>query len=742
MGKNEIEPKGQSPVWPAAPSEGALVFGMPTSGYSGYGGDQTSELNLATLWRIVFEWRWFILAAVALGVAGAIVYTLLATPIYRSSATLELNPPSIQIMDEAKAGPVVNQDREFLATQYGLLQSRSLAERVVQDLNLASDESLAPEGLDRAARERYLAGLLQAGLEVKPEPASRIVRIHFSSPDPSLAARAVNGFADSFINSGLERRYQSSSYARDFLQRQISTTRRDLERSERALVAYAQQQNIINTGSGDGQSAGGSDISSLSGASLVALNQALAEAQARRIAAEQRYRESLGVTATAEVSERTSALRAQRATLEAEYQEKSSIFRPEYPDMVRLRSRIESLNEAIDAEAASVRTGRANTLRQEFEAAAAEERNLESEVAQLQSTVLDERGRSIQYNILRRDVDTNRALYDALLQRYKEIGVAGGIGVAQASVIDRGEVPGGPYSPNLIISLVIGLGLGLVAGLGGAVAAEFINDTIKTPDDVRMKLQLAFLGAIPKKVTQSVLEELQDTSSSLSEAYFSVGTSLQFSSETGVPKTLLVTSTRAAEGKSTSSWAVAQSFARIGKNVLLIDADMRKPSFKTGIENAAGLSNLLTNSESLIGAVLQTEAGNISLLTAGPTPPNPAELLSSARLGALIREAASHFDVVIVDGPPVLGLADAPLLSSACHGTMMVVEAGKTRTKAAVEALSRLRTAGAHMAGCILTRYRHEAASGYGYYNYEPYRYGQGVESKAREIRLVTHRDK
>lgn len=742
MGQNEVEPKGQAPLWPIAPAERGLALGQAVP--AGYADVAPTEINLATLWRILFEWRWFVLSAIAIGLAGAILFTLLTTPIYRSTAVIELNPPRVEIMEASKGGPVVERDREFLQTQIGLLRSRSLAERVVQDLNLASNEALVPAEMARGARERYMAGVLVSNFEVQPLENSRLLNISFSSPDPALAARVVNGFADSFINSGLERRYEASSYARDFLQRQIATTRRDLENSERQLIGYAQQQRIITTGgnapSEGGGSSGASDTNSLSGASLVALNGSLSEAATKRITAEQRYRESLRAGPTAEITEQTGTLRAQRAQLQAEYQEKSAIFRPDYPDMVRLRTRMEALDEAIRSEASTVRSGRSNTLLSEYQAALAEERTLRAEVSRLQGTVLDERGRGIRYNILQRDVDTNRALYDALLQRYKEIGVAAGIGTSQASVVDRGEAPGGPVSPNLPLNLLIGLGLGLVAGMGGALAAEFVNDTVKTPDDIRRKLQLAFLGAIPKKETKSILEELEDSSSALSEAYFSVGTSLQFSSDSGVPKTLLITSTRASEGKSTTSWAIAQSFARIGKSVLLIDADMRKPSFKTGLDNCPGLSNLLTNTDPLVVHALRTEADNISLLTAGPAPPNPAELLSSPRLGVLLKEASQNFDVVVVDGPPVLGLADAPLLASACHGTMLVVESGKTRTKAVVEALNRLRGAGAHMVGAVLTRYRHEATSGYGYYNYQPYRYGRGVEGKAREIRLVTHR--
>jgi polysaccharide biosynthesis transport protein len=473
--------------------------------------------------------------------------------------------------------------------------------------------------------------------------------------------------------------------------------------------------------------------------SLTALNRALSEATARRIAAQQRFQQATRAGPTSEVTEQTSALRAQLATLEAEYQNKLSVFQPDYPDMVRLRAQINSIKQAMQEEASAVRAGRAGTLQAEYQAALAEERGLQARVAQLRGEVLNLRGRTIQYNILQRDVDTNRALYDALLQRFKEIGVAGGIGASQASIVDRAEEPSSPYSPNLLLNLLIGLGAGLLAGIGLALLLEFINDTIKSPEDVREKLRLAFLGGIPAAKGGKAVDELRDTSAPISEAYFSAMTSLQFTTEAGAPKILLVTSTRPAEGKSTSAWALANSFARLGRRVLLIDADMRKPAFVTGGEKKDGLANLLTNRDPLMAHVVKPEsADGVWLLPCGPLPPNPAELLSSTRLQAILNEASAQFDMVVVDSPPILGLADTPLLSSMVSGTLMVIESGKTRTRAATEALGRLRQAGANVVGALLTRYKHDAV-GYGY-SYQAYRYN-AVEGREREIRLIVAKD-
>ena len=735
MNTSDIEPAGRGPVWPLAVQPNGNVALPAAWGQQTYGESKPLDLNIATIWRIIMEWRWLILGSVAVAVAAAIIVTLLTTPLYRAMAVLEMSPPSVEVLENSKAKSGGGDDRAFLATQYGLLKSRSLAERVAQELNLASKPEFVSQEPDRATRQKIAAAILQGNFAVDPVPNSRLVQISYSSPNPQLAQQIANSFADNFINSNLERRYQASSYARTFLERQIAKVKGELERSERQLVAYAQQQSIINMAGKEG-----GDGSSLQGSSLVALNTALSAATSRRIAAEEKFRQARGQTAS-EVATGTAGLRTQRAGLEAEYQEKLTQFKPDYPEMVRLRSKIEALDRALTAETGVLAGGGATTLLADFRAAAAEERQLQAQVNQLKNSVLDLRGRSIQYNILQRETDTNRSLYDALLQKYKEIGVAGGIGQNLVSVVDRAETPGGAYTPNLILNLMIGFGLGLAGGLAAALVLEFINDTIKTPDDVREKLHLASLGVIPKKKgNEPLADELKDQSSPISEAYFSLRTSLQFTTDTGAPKSLLITSTRAAEGKSSTTLALAQNFARLGNRVLLIDGDLRKPAFVTGLDPTEGLSKLLTNSDPLEKHVLGTQFENLSLLPCGPLPPNPAELLASPRLRAIIADASEKFDMVIVDGPPVLGLADAPLLSTACRGTLLVVESGKTRTKAALDAVNRLRASGGHILGAVLTKFRHQA-HGYGYgYSYEPYRYG-GIGSREREIRLIAQRE-
>jgi capsular exopolysaccharide synthesis family protein len=698
-------------------------------------------LDVATLVRLVLHWRWLILGAVVLGLVGAIIVTLLTTPVYRAWVTLEANPPTVTVNEEQskERETSVSNSYDFVATQAALLSSKTVAQRTAQELNLANNPDVVPLNLDPSSRLRIAGGVVQGGLKVIKPEEGQIIKFSYDSTSPQLAAMVANGIADSFINASLQRRYEASAYARNFLERQIAKTRGDLERSERQLVAYAQAQGIINTGGGgggggggaNGQSAGGegvSDASSLQGESLVTLNRALADATARRVAAEGAYRQAQATGPTADVTASTQVLRQQRAQLEADYQQKLTFMKPEHPDMLSLRSQINELDKQIARESAQMSSGRTNTLLADYRAALSAERALQARVAALKGDVLNLRGRSIQYNILQREVDTNRSLYDALLQRFKEIGVAGGIGLAPVSIVDRADTPTFPFKPNVFLNLIAGLGLGLLAGLAGAVGLEFLNDTIKTREDVRSKLGLACLGMVPTTAKDSFVEDLKNPGSVISEAYSAVVAALRFSTDAGMPKVLFVTSTQPAEGKSSTALALAQNFARREKAVLLVDGDLRKPAFRAA-NDRVGLSKLLTTEESIDEHVVLTQHGGLWLLPSGPVPPNPADLLSTARIRKVIREASERFDLIVIDGPPTLGLADAPLLSAAATNVLFVVESGKTRTRAAIEALNRLEATGAHVLGAILTK---AAGSAFGYRG-DRYGYGYGYGKLARK---------
>ena len=697
---------------------------------------------LIKLLRIAKRWKWLLLGSVLVAGIIGLILTLLMTPQYTASATLEIQREGDRIVNVKGVEPETNAaDMEFYQTQYGLLRGRSLAERVATDLRLYDNaaffemfgaDSVAEQLQNRdsstataaARQERIrLAGfILLQNVDIVPARLSRLVGVEFTSPDPALSAQIVNAWTGRFIETTLARRFEATSYARRFLEQRIAQLRQRLEESERALVAYATNQRIINlpstTTSGETMTTTERPIVA---EDLAALNRELNTATAERVAAEARVRGAGGSTTEALQNQAISTLRARRAELAADRARMLTQFEPAYPPAQALANQIGELDRSIAREEGRVRS----TLQATYQAAAAREADLRSRVQGLEGDLLNLRGRTIQYTIYQREVDTNRQLYDALLQRYREIGVAGGVGVNNISIVDAAQVPQRPSSPNLLINLALSLLIGGVVGAGLAFALEQIDEAISDPSDVERALGLPLLGAIPKAEGENLEAELEDRKSPLVEAYLSTQTSLAFTTDHGIPRTLMVTSTRPAEGKTTTSYALARSLGRTGRKVILVDGDMRSPSLHHtfDIKNAMGLSNYLAGEENLTAMIHRELVDNVALMTAGPPPPNAAELLTGDRVAQLIAALRSQFDHVVLDVPPVMGLADTPLIASQVEGVVFVVQSHATRASMARVAIGRLRDAQARVLGVLLTKFESKRAHyGYGY----DYGYGYG----------------
>jgi len=709
---------------------------------------QETTFDLSQYWRLALKYRWLIASIFVASIIISLVATLLMTPIYDAETTLQIDRESARVVNVQSVEPAEQMvsGEEFYQTQYGLLRSRALAIRTIDSLNLAANDDFlktmgegdkAPEAdltpqAAAAKRRTAVIEVFQDNLSVAPIRGSRLVRLVFSSPDANLSTRVVNSTAENFITSNLDRRFESSSYARRFLEERLAQVKVKLEESERQIVAYATQQQIINLPNADGRGLGGTQ--SLTSSSLLALNTALSTARGERIKAEERWRQSMttsGLGLSEVLENRTiQELTQARSKAEADYQDKLRTFKPDFPEMVSLRARITEMDRQIQAQVANVQ----RSLRNQYDVTLNQEKSFAAQVASLKSSVLDLRDRTIQYDILQREVDTNRSLYDGLLQRYKEIGVAGGISANNISIVDRAEPPEKPSSPRPLINLLIGAVAGLVIGLLVAILSEMFDESINSPEDVETKLGVALLGSVPqldKGVTPKV--SLQDSRSAFSEAYYSIRTALQFSTAEGVPASLLVTSARPAEGKSTSALAIATSLARMNLRVLLIDGDLRNPSMHRnfGGDNSAGFSNLLTGAASLAEIVQRTDLPTLTFIPCGPLPPSPAEILAGGKLKSIIAEAKEQYDVVVIDGPPVLGLADAPLLSSMVAGTIFVVEAGGTRRGLAKTALRRLLVGHARLVGVVLTKFNaRKNAFGNDYAYAYSYEYGPRLEKK------------
>lgn len=722
---------------------------FPAGGEQGWveDGDAQPMVDFAAYWRLALKYRFLILGCFLGALVIGATLTLLMTPIYTAQATLQIDREAARVLDTEDAAPRENmmQGEEFFQTQYGLICSRSLAERVIESLGLASsNEALEALGIEapeargtaaaQAARRRSAAlGALQGNLSVSPVRGSRLVAIGYDNPNPVVAARIANGFAENFIQSNLDRKFDSSRYAREFLEERIAQTKERLESAERQLVAYAANQQIINVGEPSEGASSGGGTESLTSNNLVALNSSLARTRAERVAAEERWRSAStsDLMTLPEVLQNPTVQRLteQRAVLDAEYQQKLSLFQPDYPEMVRLKARIDEADNQIRTIAGNIRS----SLRSQYEIAVNQERSLQAQVTGLTGDVLDLRDRSIQYNILQRELDTTRTLYEALLQRYKEVGVTGGVTANNISIVDLATPPGQPSKPNMLINMVLAALLGLGLGALAALVLEALDETLATPDDVEKKLGVPVLGVIPLlDKGDTPADALADIRSGFSEAYYSLRTALQFSTPDGAPSSIVVSSARPAEGKSTTAYAVALNLARVGKRVLLVDGDLRNPSMHrvVGVENERGMSNLLSGSADLSAVVQLTRHENLFFIPCGPLPPNPAELWGGDRLHQFLAEARNNFDHVVFDGPPVLGFADAPILAAAVNGVLFVLESRGTRRGQARGALRRIQVGRAHLLGAVLSKFSTKSTS-YGGYDYAyDYHYGAEPEEK------------
>ena len=680
-------------------------------------------VHFRDLWNIVLKRKWSVLAFFLIVVVTTGIATSMMTPVYRSMLSMKIERDAPKVVDYKDVTPVESYyDVDFYKTQYELLKSRTLAERVVDQLNLrpapiAKKPETGPwwkEWLQaRAApapdpaRRREVAtsvGAFLGSLTVEPVRNSRLVRLYFDSTDPQLAADALNTLAQNFINVNLERRYEATSYAKNFLEEKIAQTKVKLEEAERALVDFQRSQQIINI----------DDKQNVLAQTLSDFNSAGTRAQQDRLKAESVYQSfAADPESSPQVNENKAiqTMKEQRAKMQSQYQEFSQIYKPAFPKMLELKAAIAELDKRINDEIELIRRTAENTYR----AALVQETGLLSKLDQSKKAVLDLQGRSVRYNILKRDVETNRQFYDGLLQRYKEVGVAGGIGVNNITVVDSAEVPGGPYKPNLQSNLSLAMLFGLIGGLALAFFLDYLDDRVHRPDDVEKLTHLPILGVVPlvkrargkgKPRDALALAAYKDVRSSFAESYRSVRTALQFSTSQGAPRQFAVTSTSAGDGKTTTALSLAINFAQTGRPVLLIDADLRNPSLHRSldVDNQVGLSNYLAGDKAPEEAIQPTEIPNLFVMTSGPQPPNPVELLSGPKLPALLAELGQRYEQIILDSPPVLGLADAMVIGNQVGTVLYVVSSGSTKKAHAKAALKRLKLAGVTPIGAVMTK--------------------------------------
>ena len=710
---------------PVAPQPfGGLAYGP--DGYP-VGSGAPGGINLWYILRVLRKW-WWLIALCIIGITAATAYFVSQmTPIYRSAVLLEVKQQETRII-EGGAIEDIDANKDFFTTQVELLRSEKLIEDVVENLNLLSDpyfyNAEDPTWTTKPREEKFrsVVDVFKGNLGVSPVGRSRLIQVSFQHADPDKAALIANSVSDSFINNSVSRKFNATAYARDFLETRLAAVKASLENAERNLVQYAQANNIINIDRDEGQDSSGS----LDMASLVTLDSELTMARTARVQAEQRYQQSLNNNFAADVlsSPAIKELNSQRIRLESEYKDKQSTFKPNFPDMIELKSRIELFDQEIAQETAAIVESRRAQIKAEYDLAKIQEQDLQSRVAGLKGSVNNVRSKSIDYNILKRQVETERAQYDALLQRLKEVSLTDDIGDGLVQVVDPAKAARLPFKPNKIRSIIMALLLSSALGFSAAFLLDVLDDRVKSPDDIKSQLNQTIMGVIPRvEKGADIQENLKNSQTAISEAYASLRTNIQYSGPNGGPRVLQITSTRPSEGKSVSSLGLALRFAGVEDRILLIDADMRRPTFASNDSAALGLSGVLTADVPFDEHILKTHFNNMDLMTSGISVPNPSELLSSTRFDELLEFAKDNYDYVVIDSPPVLGLADAPVIGNKVDATLLVVEANQLRTPAVRLTIERLMSSGTKILGVLLTKYNAPTA---GYMDYYSYSYGKG----------------
>lgn len=733
-----------NPTQPAPDQPGSALILRPEHALAQYAvtapaNEIDDSLHLRDLLRIIYKRKWWILSVAIVMLVVSTLNTLMETPQYRATTTIQIEKQAQRVVDyrDASGATELYDDGQFFQTQIELLRSKALAERVMEALRLDLDRKPiagAPAtGTEKATdpvaergdwigrilttlRKRSepsikdtqlldresVVGALRGSMQVEPVPNSRLVRINVVGADPALAARVANAWADAYTKSNMERKVDASSYARTFLEQELAKSKIRLEESENSLVQYTRQKQILSV----------DEKSNPLTQNFTDFSAALAKAEQDRIKNEANYDEikrTLSSSRDLLENKALATFRESKAKLELEYQQQLRTYKPGHPSMQALQAQIDLSEQRIQSESKAITGSVETTAKAALDSAIAQETRLRARVETSKRGILDVQDQGIRYNILKREVDTNREMYSGLLKNLKEVGVTAMVGTNNVSVVDKADVPLFPFRPDVFRGAMTGILLGLMAGLALAFVVEYMDDSIKFPDEVERFTGLPLIGVIPKvNVSKSSPEDqaTREPRSALAEAYRSVRTALQFSTARGAPRTIVVTSCTKNEGKTTSAMALAVALSQMGRRVLIVDGDMRNPTLHQmfDTDHMSGLSNILSSDTEPISVTRKTDFPNLYLITAGPLPPNPAELLSGPGLVNLLDPGASHFDHIVIDAPPILGIADAIILCNQVDASLFVIESGKTRKAAIRNAIRRLRQSGTAPLGAILTK--------------------------------------
>jgi succinoglycan biosynthesis transport protein ExoP len=717
------------------------------------------ESTLREYMRVLIKRKWMVLAVITGIFMAVAVASLRQTPIYEAVGQIVVNKADSNVITFKDSMPVMDYyDQSDLDTEVRILQSDLMALQVIRQLNLDkrpefgghSDQKQANLVADPlqtdSSRTSALLGAFRGNLHVTLIPNTRIIEIHYNSTDPQLAASTVNTLAATYVEQNFKTKFESTMQASDWLSKQLVDLQMKVETSQEKLVRYQKEHEIL----------GIDEKQNITTEKLDEVNKEMTLAESDRMQKEAVYRQTQSndpdAIAAAIVSDTTGTgspagsllmdkLRGQQGDLKLQIADLSTQFGPSYPKIAQLNNQLKEVDRQLQSE-----TNKAvDHLKGQYLAALQRESMLRESFEKQKQEANKLNESAIEYSILKRDLDSNRTLYEGLLEKLKEAGVTAGLRSNNFRIINAARVPMSPSEPNIPRNLAFALVLGVISGVGLAFVLENMDNTVRTPEQATALSALPSLGMIPlgsksanhgaagKRLALTASKEAVETvtqirpQSQMAESYRALRTSLLLSNLGAPPKVIMVTSARPQEGKTTTSINTAIVLAQKGVRVLLMDADLRRPSVhKTlGMGPRSGLSNVLTGSATLQQTItISPILPNLFIMPAGTPPPNPAELLASSNMRELIAELRGMYDHIVIDTPPTLSVTDAVVLSPTADATILVIRSGQTTKQALRRARDILMQVNAHVAGVLLNAVDLTSPDYYYYYEYQG-KYGQ-----------------
>lgn len=722
------------------------------------------EVNLRDYWPVLFKHRWVVITSFLVVVTAVSIYSLTMIPVYRATTQvlIEKNNPNVLSVQELVVMDPAGTD--FYQTQYKILESRSLAQDVIKRLDLAQhpefkgkEKKLENATLSEASSipgpapvdDSAFVNTFLSKLKIDPIRNSRLVNISFASTDPQLAAQMANALAQAYIDWNLGLRLKTQQNMSNFLDEQVKEARRKLDANEQALQQYREKYGVaVLSAKGGKASEGEQDISRLK---LIQINGQLVEASKNRIEAEIQYNNALEALKDPRKAESLPevisnsailAIKDQEVRLLRDRADKSEKFGPKHPIMFSLAQEIENLEKKKLQEISNI----VDAMRTRYEVTLNQERSLQKALLRSQDETISRDKIAIQYQVLQQETESNRTLYDMLLKRLKETNVSEENRTVNIHVVDLAVAPKAPFEPRVKRNIFLAIAVGLSLGVGLAFFIEHMDNTVKTPDDLKKYFNLPYLGPVhhfkieKPDLPQSDLIMLSDPKSSASESYRGIRTGILFSTSAGSPRSLLITSADAKEGKTITCSNLAIAMAQSGQKILMLDCDMHRPRFHKifSLGNDRGLSNILVGDRDWREVKAPTSIPNLEIITSGPIPPNPADLIGSERMRALIKETTQAYDCILFDSAPVGAVTDPVILSRFVEGVVLVVKVGQTARERVSNSVRLLRDVQARVLGAVLNDINIGKNGYYYYYQYYHY-YGEDGDRKKKRSKHHKH---